>query len=70
MRALQTFHALGRLTAEGDILEADDEIVVAFPSLFVNDTPVLERPASIDAPLTRPAKKAPARKAAASKAKD
>lgn len=63
MRAIDSFHALGRFVAAGDDLPADDEIVKAFPSLFVADEPLI-RPASVDGTVTRPAKKAAARKAA------
>jgi hypothetical protein len=66
MRAVDSFHALGRFVAAGEVLPADDPIVVQFPSLFVADAPLV-RPASTDGTLTRPAKKAAARKKAAPK---
>lgn len=69
MRAIDSFHALGRFVGVGEVLAADDPIVVKFPSLFVHDAPLV-RPASVDGSVTRPAKKAPARKAAAKKAVD
>jgi hypothetical protein len=66
MRAITSFHALGRFVAAGEDLPASDEIVKAFPSLFVpgDDDVLLVRPASVDGSVTRPAKKAAARKAA------
>lgn len=63
MRAIDSFHALGRFVAAGEELPAGDEIVKAFPTLFVQDAPLV-RPASVDGSVTRPAKKVAARKAA------